>query len=112
MTLLAAFCIAVSQQPVEVPTSVMMSAEPALQTTVSPSMRLVSVRNAWEQLAKDSGAIVSVQPTVAELKVALLVNDRSVGWALDKIADVLDLEWKKEGERYRLLQSPAAASAY
>ena len=112
MTLFSALSLTFLLLPKQEPGPVVMASEPAFQKTISSSMQLVSARNALEQLTKGAGAAVSVQPTVAELKVALAVNDRPLGWVLDKIADVLDLEWKKEYGQFRLFQPPAAASAY
>lgn len=84
---------------------------PALKTAYSGKARLQPIERVLAQFSESTGQRLSAAKPFDDLKVTYSVTDRSVAWLLDRIADTLDLTWKKNGSDFVLDSSPEAKKA-
>lgn len=87
------------------------SGNPAFQTSYSGKARLQSVEKVLAQFSESTGQRLSAAKPFDDLKVTYAVNERPLAWLLDRIADTLDLTWKKQGSDFVLDSSPEAKKA-
>jgi hypothetical protein len=86
-----------------------LAKEPALARPARIQANLRSVASLLSELSQKHGVALRASAEAAERKVALQVERRPLGWTLDRVADVLDLEWRREGGGYLLVQTPESA---
>lgn len=83
--------------------------EPEYRKPVALRERLIPVDDLCRQLSKELGVKLQAASDVRDLKLALRLRGRSARWTLERVADVLDLEWKRVSEGYEL-RAPAAST--
>lgn len=81
-----------------------------LASPVSLRLKQALVAEAVSRLDDATPASLTIAPNIANLKVTLLVKDQPCGKVMDRIADVLMCEWKKEEGGYRLIQPSLVSS--
>jgi len=78
---------------------------------INRTAKLRAIKSLIPEMAGPTAAKIVVDPSVGELKVTLHVTDRRLGWVLDQIADVLDLEWQPSDEKLKLTISSSAKAS-
>ena len=81
-----------------------LEGKPGFEEKISITANLKSVDSVLRLFALKSPESLSVDPKISELKLTLRIQDRSRGWVLDCMADVLDLEWRPTEGGFRLVQ--------
>jgi len=78
----------------------------------SYTTRAVPLHIALESLSKSTGIHLECSPDLDQEPIILRLKDVPVKVAMDKIAYVFAGEWKKIGDRYRLIEGKAADDAH
>lgn len=90
---------------------VSLEAVESLVRPYSGVARALPVAEVVAELSRTAGLKLEVSREVAELKVTYAVRNRKTGWLLDRLADVLDLQWVADGTGFRLEASAEATAA-
>jgi hypothetical protein len=76
--------------------------DPGLQKKINVAVKAESINDALREIGKEAGVQTVAVQNIWPLKVTVFAKNEPVGPLMDRIADVLDCEWTKDGDVYRL----------
>ena len=84
--------------------------DPRLVAKVDLRLKIAPLDEAVVALGKAAGVTLTTAAAVRDMKITILVDGTATGRVMSRIADVMRLQWERQGDGYRLANDPAAAS--
>jgi len=83
--------------------------DPRLKTPISMRLKIVSLADFASNLQKLTKVKFSVSTNIEDRKITTIFHDRPILEVMNALQDAMFMEWKRDGDGYRLALSPAVS---